>query len=68
MLQEHSGRILHPAFIVQREIFSLKKTGRFRIKYGTIDPNYKTERNQGHGEQTCGCQGREWREWEGWGI
>lgn len=25
MLQEHSGRILHPAFVVRREIPSLKK-------------------------------------------
>ena len=38
----------------------------WNLKYGTNDPIYKTETK--HGEQTCGCQGRREREWDGWGI
>ena len=30
----------------------------WNIKDGRDDPSYKTERDHGHGEQTCGC----WRE------
>ena len=30
------------------------------LNYDTNDPTYKTETDQGHGEQTCGCQG--------WGV
>ena len=29
------------------------------LKCGTNEPTYKTETDQGHGEQTCGCQGGE---------
>ena len=29
------------------------------LKYGTDDPVYKTETDHSHGEQTCGCQGKE---------
>ena len=37
-------------------------------KYGTDGPIYKTETDHGQGEQTCGCQGRGGREWDGWGV
>ena len=29
------------------------------LKYHTHDPIYKTEKDHGHGEQTCVCQGKE---------
>ena len=32
----------------------------------SYNPVYKTERDHGHGEQTCGCQERHGREWDGW--
>ena len=38
----------------------------WNIKYGTDDLIYKTETDQGHGEQACGCQGEGGREWDGW--
>ena len=34
----------------------------------TDDPSYKTETDHRHGEQICGCQGREGRVWDGWGV
>ena len=30
--------------------------------------NLYTEQTHRHGEQTCGCQGRGGREWDGWGV
>ena len=40
----------------------------WNLKYGTDDPTYKTETDQGQAEQTCGSQGRGWREWDGQGV
>ena len=40
----------------------------WNLKYGTDDPIYKTEPDHGHRQQTCGCQGREGRKWDGQGI
>ena len=31
----------------------------WNLKYGTNDPIYKTEKDHGHGEQTCVCQSGE---------
>ena len=30
----------------------------WNLKYGTDDPIYKIERDHGHGEQICVCQGK----------
>ena len=35
------------------------------LKYGTNDPIYKTETDDRHGEQTCGCQ---WAAVGEWGV
>lgn len=40
----------------------------WNLNFGTDDPIYKTETDQIHGEQTCGCQEGGEREWEGWGV
>ena len=37
----------------------------WNLKYGTNDPIYKTEKDHGHGEPTCGCQGEGRKEWDG---
>ena len=31
----------------------------WNLKYGTNDPTYKTGTDYGHGEQICGCRGKE---------
>ena len=36
----------------------------WNLKYGKNDPIYKTERDHGQGEETCGCWGEE--EGVGW--
>ena len=38
----------------------------WNLNYGTNDPIYIAEIDHGHGEQTCGCQEGEEREWNGW--
>ena len=38
----------------------------WNLNYGTNDPIYIAEIDHGHGEQTCGCQEGEGREWNGW--
>ena len=41
----------------------------WNLKYGTDDPiSTRQKQTQGHGEQTCVCQGGEGREWDGWGV
>ena len=40
----------------------------WNLKYGTDEPTYKTETDEEHGAQTCGCQGRAGREWHGQGV
>ena len=43
-------------------------TSMWNLKHGTNEPIYKTETDSQHGEQTCGCQGRWEREWDGLGV
>ena len=38
----------------------------WNLIYGTNKPICKTKTDHGHGEQTCGCQREEGREWDGW--
>ena len=39
----------------------------WNLRHGTSEPFHRKE-NHGHGEQTCDCQGRGGREWDGLGI
>ena len=43
-------------------------TSMWNLNYDTNNPVYKTETDQGHGEQTCVCHWRGWREWDGQGV
>ena len=35
------------------------------LKYNTNEPVYETQTDDGHGEQTCGCQGGGAEGWTG---
>ena len=43
-------------------------TYKWNLKYGTNDPIYKAEADQGQGDQSCGCPGGEGRKWDGRGV
>ena len=40
----------------------------WNLKYATDDPTYKTEKDHGQGEQTCGSQWGGRRQWDGWTV
>ena len=40
----------------------------WNLKYGTMNLSTKHKPSYRHGEQTCGCQGGEKREWDGLGV
>ena len=43
-------------------------TSIWNLKYGTNDSIYKAETDHGHGVQTCGCQQREGKKWDGQAV
>ena len=63
---------------MQLEILILSEKDKYHttymwnLKYDTNKPIYKTETDSvlqiESREQTCGCQGREGRKWDGWGV
>ena len=55
-LSEVRGKILHDIIYMSN------------LKYGTNKSIYKTEQTHRQREQTCGCQGRGGREWDGPGV
>ena len=40
----------------------------WNVKYGSNDPIYNTEKDHGHGDQTCVCQGEGGRGGNGQGV